>query len=66
MTQIKEETIKWIKSLRLSQNTIDTQNGYIFGEILSRFGIKGTKSFSNKSDLACVFQNYKSVRDAIQ
>jgi hypothetical protein len=68
MSDIDEQTIKWLKSLKLSRDIKsirDFHNGYYFGEILSKMGLAVKQTFQNKNDLSCIFQNYKEVRDVL-
>jgi hypothetical protein len=43
----------------------DFANGYYFGLILETLQLSKGKKFSNNSDLGCIFQNYKNVRDLL-
>lgn len=68
MTDIDAETGKWLQSLKLNKNfkTInDFENGYVFGLIFEKLQLSKGKKFKNSSDMACVFHNYKNVRDLL-
>lgn len=68
MTDIDVETGKWLQSLKLNKNfkTIsDFENGYAFGLIFEKLQLSKGKKFKNSSDMACVFHNYKNVRDLL-
>lgn len=43
----------------------DFENGYHFGTIFDKLQLSRGKKFKNSSDLACIFQNYKNVRDLL-
>jgi hypothetical protein len=43
----------------------DFENGYNFGCIFDKLQLTKGKKFKNSSDLGCIFQNYKNVRDLL-
>lgn len=68
MTNLDPQTQAWINSLKLNKNftsTADFENGYNFGVILEKLQLSRGKKFKNSSDLACIFQNYKNVKDLL-
>jgi hypothetical protein len=69
MSDIDQETLKWLQSLKLNKNfkTIaDFETGYNFGVIFDKLQLsKGKKFKKHNSDMACIFQNYKNVRDLL-
>lgn len=68
MASIDPQTQTWINSLKLSKkisSISDFENGYNFGVILDKLQLSKGKKFKNSSDLACIFQNYKNVKDLL-
>ncbi len=43
----------------------DFENGYNFGIIFDKLQLARGKKFKNNSDMGCIFQNYKNVRDIL-
>lgn len=68
MSALDPETQAWINSLKLNKSfktTTDFENGYNFGVIFDKLQISRGKKFKNSSDLGCIFQNYKNVKDLL-
>lgn len=68
MTELDAETKAWLQSLKINKtfNSIaDFENGYNFGFIFDKLQLTKGKKFKNSSDLGCIFQNYKNVRDLL-
>ena len=43
----------------------DFENGHNFGVILEKLNLSRGKKFKNSTDMACVFHNYKNVKDLL-
>ena len=68
MSVLDTETQAWLNTLKLNKNfksISDFENGYNFGVIFEKLQIAKGKKFKNSSDLACIFQNYKNVKDLL-
>lgn len=69
MSDLDYDTNAWLKTLKLNKNfknVADFENGYNFGLIFDKLNLSKGKKFKNSSDMACIFQNYKNVRDLLQ
>ena len=68
MSDLDPQTISWLHSLKLNKNfkkVSDFENGYNFGLIFDKLQLSRGRKFKNSSDLACIFHNYKNVRDLL-
>jgi hypothetical protein len=67
-SELGDDLLRWLRSLKLSKeiSTVeDFQNGFYFGEVFNRLGLRRNKPFHNKADLSCVFQNFKNARELL-
>lgn len=65
MSDLPEEVLRWLRTLKLSKEvtgTKDFENGFLFGEIFNRLRLRRNRQYHSKTDLSCVFHNYKTTR----
>ena len=68
MADLDEDILSWLLTLKINKKftkVSDFENGYNFGIIFDKFQVSKGRKFKNNSDLGCVFQNYKNVRDIL-
>jgi hypothetical protein len=69
MADLPDDVVRWLRTLKLSKeiaSTKDFENGFYFGEIFNRLGLRRNRQYHNKNDLSCVFHNYKTTKELMQ